>query len=214
MQRHRAVIWILIAPDFFWKVTLLHSCTPIVLFLFFTPFLSPRQRRHCDWQWCSVAVMPQPRLLLLLLPRCSTPRFPADSTTIPLFTVFFIFLVFTHWRMVLMWDALAPFSVAWEPRGLSASSHPGVSVGSPLKLGTQSSPPWSESLATATHNPYSKDQLDWDHGAQGEQRDLLPPPTSHFPVTEYLGKLGNVKIETLLKSPSLRNSSLVEIRAF
>ena len=49
---------------------------------------------------------------------------------------------------------------ALRTKGLSASSHPGVSVGSLQKLGTQSSPPWSESLAAVTHNPYSKGQLD------------------------------------------------------
>lgn len=90
-------------PRLFWKVNLLHSCTPKVLFPVFYHFLFPRQSSHCDWQWCSVAAIPQPRLLLLLFPRCSTPRSLANPPTIPLFTVFFfvvfffkILLVFFH----------------------------------------------------------------------------------------------------------------------
>lgn len=139
------------------------------------------------------------------------PRPRVDSPTVPLFTVFkkkklkklnVFFHTLTYGagvgsiRYILNDSAL-------RTKGLSASSHPGVSVGSPLKLGTQSSPPWSESLAAATHNPYSKGQLDWVHRAQGEQRDLPPPPTSHFPVTEYLRQLWHVKIETGLNSRHL-----------
>lgn len=131
------------------------------------------------------------------------PRPAADQpTAIPYFTVFkkkhyFTSFLSHTWRM---WENSRPHS-QWsslENRGgLSASSHPGVSVGSPPKLVTQSIPPWSESLAVATHNPYSKGQLDWDHGAKGEQRELPPPPTS---VTEYPLELWRVKIENGLNS--------------
>lgn len=126
----------------------LHSQGP---FSIFHPFLFTRQSRHCDHQWCSVAVVPQSPLLLLLLPRCSTPWSPLPTHPLSSLSLsFFFFKIFwtfsfTRWRMVPVWGAPAAFSMIqpWEPRGLSASSHPGVSVGSPLKLGTQSSPPWS-----------------------------------------------------------------------
>ena len=179
-------------------------------FSIFHPFLFIRQSAL----WSSVMQCRSCATITVASPSMfHTPIPPADPPTILPFTVFSFFFFFkifwtfsfTRWRMVPVWGAPAAFSMIqpWEPRGLSASSHPGVSVGSPLKLGTQSSPPWSESLAVATHNPYSKGQLDWDHGAQGEQRDLAPPPTSHFPVTEYLRQLWHVKTETGLNSRHL-----------
>lgn len=198
----------------FWKVNLLHSWIPMVLFFFFTPPFSPTvQALWCARDAVSQSCHNHGCCFCLFLdvphPDFPPPRPRVDSPTIPLFTVFkkkkkIWTFSFTRWRMVLVWEASATFSMIqpWEPRG-SASSHPGVSVGSPLKLGTQSSPPWSESLAAATHNPYSKGQLDWVHRAQGEQRDLPPPPTSHFPVTEYLRQLWHVKIETGLNSRHL-----------
>lgn len=208
-------------PRLFWKVNLLH-CTPKVLLLFFSPPLfSPRRAgivigsnavsQFCHNNSCCFC-------FFLDVSHSSHPPpsfYPPSSFSLSFFFFFFFsflsfsFLFFefsvTHWRMVLVWEATATFSTIqpWEPRGLSASSHPGVSVGSPLKLGTLSSPPWSESQATAPHNPYSKGQLDWNHSALGEQRDLPPPPTSHSPVTEYLRQLWHVKIETGLNSRHL-----------
>lgn len=96
-----------------------------------------------------------------LLPSPGPPRQPTHH---PLHCLleYFLLVSFTLWRMVLEWEAFITLSIIqpWEPRGFSASSHTGVSVGCPLKLGTQSNPPWSESRAAAPHNPYSKGQLD------------------------------------------------------
>lgn len=188
-------------PRLFWKVNLLH-CTPKVLLLFFPHpfFLLAEQALWLAVMQCrssaTITVVASASSSMFLapvtLPHHSPRHLPFHCHFFSSFSFLFFFSSFlSHWRMVLVWEATATFSTIqpWEPRGLSASSHPGVSVGSPLKLGTLSSPPWSESQATAPHNPYSKGQLDWNHSALGEQRDLPPPPTSHSPVTEYLRQL-------------------------
>lgn len=66
----------------------LHSQGP---FSIFHPFLFSRQSRHCDHQWCSVAVVPQSPLLLLLLPRCSTPRSPLPTHPLSSLSLSFFF---------------------------------------------------------------------------------------------------------------------------
>lgn len=150
MLWHRAVIWILIiAPDFLKgkSAAQLHSQGSLSIFSPLVP-PPPRQSRHCDWQWCSVAVVPLSRLFLLLLPRCSTSRSPPPlcrPTHHPLFHCVLYFASVLSHTDVWCWCGKHPLHFQWsslENRGGSRR---------PLTQGSRWGVRWSWAPNPAPH---------------------------------------------------------------
>ena len=187
MQRHRAVIWILIiTPDFFLKGKSAAQLHSVVLFLFFTPFFFSADRAGIVFgSDACVAALPQSQSELLLRGRCRGPLPPPTYSPPPpppfhcLLLLFLYFASFLSHIDVRCWCGKHRLHSHWSSLENQGGSRRPLTQGSRWGVhwswAPSPAPPWSESLAAAPHNPYSKGQLDWDHGAQGEQRDLTPP---------------------------------------
>lgn len=141
---------------------------------------------------CSFLDVPHPK---------PSPHQTATSVfSLPLKYCFSCYFSFAPCRMALLWQVSATLwmNQPWEPRGLSASSHPASQWGVRWSWAPSPAPLRSKSLAAPPHNLYSKGQLDWDHGAQGAQR---PDAPAHIPFLRLLStsdRLWHVKTESTL----------------